>query len=66
MHQTERVMEFIINSILPKLTNTNMDISYLQGPIETLYRKEFIFIISVKLFLFRCHRSTSIEDYPIC
>ena len=38
MYKTERVLQFIIDSILPKLDNTNMDISYLQGPIETLYR----------------------------
>lgn len=38
MHRTQHVLQFIIDSILPKLTNTNMDISYLQGPIEALYR----------------------------
>jgi len=40
MYKIERVLQFIIDHILPKLTNTNMDISYLQGPIETLYRKK--------------------------
>ncbi|CAF4971998.1 unnamed protein product, partial [Rotaria socialis] len=37
MHKTEYVLQFIIDSILPKLANTNMDTNYLQGPIETLY-----------------------------
>ena len=40
MNKTEHVMQFIIDFILSKLANTNMDISYLQGPIETLYRKK--------------------------
>jgi hypothetical protein len=39
MQKIERVLQFIIDSILPKLTNINTDITYLQGPIETLYRK---------------------------
>ena len=39
LHKTDEVLQFIINSIIPKLSNTNMDVSYLQGPIETLYRK---------------------------
>jgi hypothetical protein len=55
MIKIERVLQFIIDFILPKLTNTNMDINYLQGPIETLYRKrnfKLIYLIS----FFRCYR----------
>lgn len=40
MLKIERVLQFIIEFVLPKLVNTNMDISYLQGPTETLYRKK--------------------------
>jgi hypothetical protein len=42
MLKIERVLQHIIDFILPKLTNTNVDTSYLQGPIETLYRKKKI------------------------
>ena len=38
MYKTERVIQYIIDHILSKLNNTNMDISFLQGPIETIYR----------------------------
>jgi hypothetical protein len=38
MYKTERVLQYIVDYILPKISNTNMDISYLQGPIETIYR----------------------------
>ena len=57
MHKIERVLQFIIDSILPKLTNTNMDTSYLQGPIESLYRIkkqiESLFDL-ILLLIFRC------------
>jgi hypothetical protein len=51
MYKIERVLQFIINFTLPKLTNTNVDISYLQGPIETLYRKtKFSLFLYLVLF----------------
>jgi hypothetical protein len=58
MHKIERVLQFIIDFMLPKLTNTNMDISYLQGPIETLYRtkkKNFFFSFQISSNYFRCN-----------
>lgn len=55
MHQVDLVLEFITHSVLPKLTDQSMDISHLQGPIETVYRK----IPSRILFL--CISSTSLQ-----
>ena len=37
--EIDTVLTFVVNSIVPKLTNNNMDATYLQGPIETIYRK---------------------------
>lgn len=38
IHLRDTVLNFIIESILPKLKNTNMDVAYLQGPMETIHR----------------------------
>ncbi|CAF0950261.1 unnamed protein product [Rotaria sordida] len=69
IHKIEYVLQFIIDSILPKLTNTNMDTSYLQGPIETLYHvidKQALNIIRyAKYLMLPCIQSMTHQDFYI-
>ncbi|CAF1317212.1 unnamed protein product, partial [Rotaria sp. Silwood1] len=69
IHKTEYVLQFIIDFILPKLTNTNMDTSYLQGPIETLYHvidKQALNIVPyAKHLMLPCIQTMTHQDWYI-
>ncbi|CAF3348525.1 unnamed protein product [Rotaria socialis] len=69
MHKTEYVLQFIIDSILPKLANTNVDTNYLQGPIETLYHiidKQALNIVPyAKNLMLPCIQSMTHQDWYI-
>ncbi|UJR33862.1 hypothetical protein I4U23_021283 [Adineta vaga] len=69
LYKTEHVFQYIIDSILPKLTNTNMDTNYLQGPIEALYHiidKQALNIVPYARYLMvPCIQSMTHQDWYI-
>ncbi|CAF2468890.1 unnamed protein product [Rotaria sp. Silwood2] len=69
IHKIEYVLQFIIDSILPKLTNSNMDTNYLQGPIETLYHvidKQALNIVPyAKHLMLPCIQTMTHQDWYI-
>ncbi|CAF0798489.1 unnamed protein product [Adineta steineri] len=69
MYKIDRVLQFIIDSILPKLTNTNMDTNYLQGPIETLYhvidRQALHIVPYAKYLMVPCIQTMTHQDWYI-
>ncbi|CAF1201827.1 unnamed protein product [Adineta ricciae] len=69
MYKTEHVFKHVIEFILPKLTNTNMDTNYLQGPIEALFHiidKQALNIVPYASFLMiPCIQSMTHQDWYI-
>lgn len=69
IYKTEVVLRFVVEKILPKLINTNAEISFLQGPIETVFHvidaQALKIVPFAKHFMLPCIQSMTHQDWYI-